>query len=42
MKVRVKNWAYAFKVTGETRYADRVYRELVVSVLTAPQYRPGD
>lgn len=32
MKVRVKNWAYAYKVTGETRYADRVYRELVVSI----------
>lgn len=38
MKVRIKNWAYAFKVTGETRYADRVYRELVVSyhLLEAP------
>lgn len=32
MKVRVKNWAYAYRITGETRYADRVYRELQVSL----------
>jgi len=30
IKVRVKQWAYAYKVTNETRYADRVYRELNV------------
>jgi len=32
MKVRVKIWAYAYKVTNETKYADRVYRELQVSI----------
>ena len=30
IKVRVKQWAYAYKVTNETRYANRVYRELNV------------
>jgi hypothetical protein len=30
IKVRVKQWAYAYKVTNETRYADRVFRELNV------------
>jgi hypothetical protein len=30
IKVRVKQWAYAYKVTNETRYADRVLRELNV------------
>jgi hypothetical protein len=34
IKVRVKQWAYAYKVTNETRYADRVYRELNVRSLT--------
>jgi hypothetical protein len=33
MKLRVKNWAYAFRVTNETKYADRVFLELQVSVL---------
>jgi hypothetical protein len=33
MKVRVKQWAYAYKITNETRYADRVYRELNVSLI---------
>jgi len=33
IKVRVKQWAYAYKVTNETRYADRVYRELNVRSL---------
>ena len=28
MKVRVKNWAYAYKITNETKYADRVWLEL--------------
>lgn len=31
MKVKVKNWAYAYRVTNETRYADRVFLELQVS-----------
>jgi hypothetical protein len=34
IKVRVKQWAYAYKVTNETRYADRVYRELNVRSLS--------
>ena len=33
IKVRVKQWAYAYRVTNETRYADRVYRELQVCPL---------
>ncbi|WWD17872.1 hypothetical protein CI109_102316 [Kwoniella shandongensis] len=28
IKQKVKNWAYAYKVTNETKYADRVWREL--------------
>nr|XP_019049253.1 heparinase II/III family protein [Kwoniella bestiolae CBS 10118]OCF28183.1 heparinase II/III family protein [Kwoniella bestiolae CBS 10118] len=28
IKVKVKNWAYAYKVTNETKYADRVWLEL--------------
>lgn len=31
MKLKVKNWAYAYRVTNETKYADRVYLELQVS-----------
>lgn len=31
MKLRVKNWAYAYRVTNDTRYADRVWLELRVS-----------
>ena len=31
MKLRVKNWAYAYHLTNETKYADRVFRELQVS-----------
>lgn len=30
MKVRVKNWAYAYKVTNDTRFADRVWLEIRV------------
>ena len=32
MKLRVKNWAYAYHLTNETKYADRVFLELQVSV----------
>ncbi|WRT64149.1 uncharacterized protein IL334_001078 [Kwoniella shivajii] len=28
IKLKVKNWAYAYKVTNETQYADRVWLEL--------------
>ncbi|ORX35954.1 chondroitin AC/alginate lyase [Kockovaella imperatae] len=28
MKLRVKNWAYAYKVTNETKYAERVWLEI--------------
>lgn len=28
MKVRVKLWSYAYRMTNETRFVDRVYREL--------------
>ncbi|ODN84475.1 hypothetical protein L202_00417 [Cryptococcus amylolentus CBS 6039] len=28
IKLKVKNWAYAYKVTNETKYADRVWLEL--------------
>ncbi|KAK8865938.1 hypothetical protein IAR55_001087 [Kwoniella newhampshirensis] len=28
IKEKVKNWAYAYRVTNETKYADRVWREL--------------
>lgn len=34
MKLRIKNWAYAYRVTNETRYADRVMRELTVCWLS--------
>jgi hypothetical protein len=30
MKVRVKNWAYAYKITNDTAYANRVFLELRV------------
>lgn len=28
MKLKVKNWAFAYRVTNETRYAERVWREV--------------
>lgn len=28
MKVKVKNWAYAYRITNETKYADRAWLEL--------------
>ncbi|WVQ82765.1 hypothetical protein IAT38_004897 [Cryptococcus sp. DSM 104549] len=31
IKLKVKNWAYAFKVTNETKYADRVWLELTTA-----------
>lgn len=37
MKLKVKNWAYAYRVTNETRYADRVMRELTVSYLSGAE-----
>lgn len=33
IKLKVKNWAYAYRITGNTQYADRVWRELWVSCL---------
>lgn len=30
MKLRVKNWAYAYKITNDTAYANRVFLELKV------------
>ena len=33
MKLKVKNWAYAYLVTNETKYADRVWLEVQVSHL---------
>ena len=30
MKLRVKNWAYAYHLTNETKYADRAWLELQV------------
>lgn len=32
IKLKVKNWAYAYKVTNETKYADRVWLELTVGI----------
>lgn len=32
IKLKVKNWAYAYKVTNETKYADRVWLELTASI----------
>ncbi|OXB34428.1 heparinase II/III family protein [Cryptococcus neoformans] len=31
IKLKVKNWAYAYKVTNETKYADRVWLELTTA-----------
>ena len=30
IKMKVKNWAYAYRITNETKYADRVWLELQV------------
>jgi hypothetical protein len=28
VKLRVKNWAYAYKITGKTEFGERIYKEL--------------
>lgn len=33
IKLKVKNWSYAYRITNETKYADRVFRELQVSII---------
>lgn len=32
IKMKVKNWSYAYRITNETKYADRVFLELQVSL----------
>ena len=31
IKLKVKNWSYAYRITNETKYADRVFLELQVN-----------
>lgn len=44
LQLRIKNWAYAFRISRDLRWKDRIWEELVVASGNSSQYfgSPGD